>query len=424
MSGAGERPLKSVGVVGLGYVGLPLAVAFAEVGVDVVGVDYEPRLVAAIEAGDSHIEDISSERLRAVADRISATTEYAALAGCDAVLIAVPTPLTRNREPDLGPLLSSAQALSNVVRAGQLIVLESTTYPGTTREQLVPLLEESGLAAGRDFNVAFSPERVDPGRTDYTLRTTPKIVGGLTPDCLERAVALYSLVCDEIVEVSSPEPAELAKLLENVFRSVNIALVNELAMLCDRMGIDIWEVVDAASTKPYGFMRFEPGPGMGGHCLPVDPFYLSWKAREYGQPTEFIELAGEVNQRMPEFCVDRIARALNDHSKPVRGSKVAILGVSYKAGVGDLRESPALTIMRLLDQQGAILAYHDDYVPEVPELGQTNDPLETALSDADAAVIVTAHPGIDLEHIVATTPLVVDFRGVTRHIEAPNLIRL
>jgi UDP-N-acetyl-D-glucosamine dehydrogenase len=340
------------------------------------------------------------------------------------VLIAVPTPLTRNREPDLGPLLSSARALSGVVREGQLVVLESTTYPGTTREQLVPLLEESGLAAGRDFNVAFSPERVDPGRTDHTLRTTPKIVGGLTPACLDRAVALYDIVCDDIVQVSSPEPAELAKLLENVFRSVNIALVNELAMLCDRMGIDVWEVIDAASTKPYGFMRFEPGPGMGGHCLPVDPFYLSWKAREYGQPTEFIELAGEVNQRMPEFCVDRIARALNDHSKPVRGSKVAILGVSYKAGVGDLRESPALRIMRMLGEQGAVLSYHDDYIPEIPELGYSADSLEAALDGADAAVIVTAHPGIDLERIVDSAPLVVDFRGVTRHIDAPNLVRL
>ena len=272
MSSPDGKPARRVGVVGLGYVGLPLAVAFAEEGVDVVGVDYDARLVEAVEAGESHIEDVSSQRLGAVSGRISATTDYGRLADCDAVLIAVPTPLTRNREPDLGPLLSSAQALSSVVCAGQLIVLESTTYPGTTREQLVPLLEESGLAAGRDFNVAFSPERVDPGRTDYTLRTTPKIVGGLTPACLDRAVALYSTVCDEIVEVSSPEPAELAKLLENVFRSVNIALVNELAMLCDRMGIDIWEVVDAASTKPYGFMRFEPGPGMGGHCLPVDPF--------------------------------------------------------------------------------------------------------------------------------------------------------
>ncbi len=420
-----EERLKSrSAMVGLGYVGLPLAVAFAEEGIEVVGVDYAQHLVAAIEAGESHIEDITSERLQAVGDRISATTDYARLADCDAVLIAVPTPLTRNREPDLGPLLSSAQALSGVVRAGQLVVLESTTYPGTTREQLVPLLEESGLAAGRDFNVAFSPERVDPGRTDHTLRTTPKIVGGLTPACLDRAVALYDIVCDDLVQVSSPEPAELAKLLENVFRSVNIALVNELAMLCDRMGIDVWEVIDAASTKPYGFMRFEPGPGMGGHCLPVDPFYLSWKAREYGQPTEFIELAGEVNQRMPEFCVDRIARALNDHSKPVRGSKVAILGVSYKAGVGDLRESPALRIMRMLGEQGAVLSYHDDYIPEIPELGYSADSLDTALEDADAAVIVTAHPGIDLKRIVATAPLVVDFRGVTRHIDAPNLVRL
>jgi UDP-N-acetyl-D-glucosamine dehydrogenase len=336
----------------------------------------------------------------------------------------VPTPLTINREPDLGPLLSSLRALAGVVRAGQLIVLESTTYPGTTREQLVPLLEESGLAAGRDFNVAFSPERVDPGRTDHTLRTTPKIVGGPTPACLARSVALYGIVCDEIVEVSAPEPAELAKLLENVFRSVNIALVNELAMLCDRMGIDVWEVIDAASTKPYGFMRFEPGPGMGGHCLPVDPFYLSWKAREYGQPTEFIELAGEVNQRMPEFCVDRVARALNDHSKPVRGSKVAILGVSYKAGVGDLRESPALAIMRMLGERGAVLSYHDDYVPEVPELGHSAVALDEALADADVAVIVTAHPGLDLDRIVATAPLVVDFRGVTRHIDSPKLVRL
>jgi UDP-N-acetyl-D-glucosamine dehydrogenase len=424
MSSPDGKPTTRVGVVGLGYVGLPLAVAFAEAGHDVVGVDTDARRVAAIAAGESHIEDISSHRLQAVADRIAATTDYERLADCDAVLIAVPTPLTINREPDLGPLLSSARALARVVRKGQLVVLESTTYPGTTREQLVPLLEESGLAAGRDFNVAFSPERVDPGRTDHTLRTTPKIVGGLTPACLDRAVALYELVCDDIVEVSAPEPAELAKLLENVFRSVNIALVNELAMLCDRMGIDVWEVIDAASTKPYGFMRFEPGPGMGGHCLPVDPFYLSWKAREYGQPTEFIELAGEVNQRMPEFCVARIARALNDHSKPVRGSRIAIVGVSYKAGVGDLRESPALRIMRLLESDGAVLSYHDAYVPEIAELDYASEPLDTALADSDVAVIVTAHPGLDLERIVATAPLVVDFRGVTRHIESPNLVRL
>jgi UDP-N-acetyl-D-glucosamine dehydrogenase len=423
MSGPDGKPTR-VGVIGLGYVGLPLGVAFAEEGHQVVGIDTDARRVAGIEAGESHIEDVASERLGAVLDRFKATTDYESLADCDAVLIAVPTPLTRNREPDLGPLLSSARALARVLRPGQLVVLESTTYPGTTREQLVPLLEESGLAAGADFNVAFSPERVDPGRTDHTLRTTPKIVGGLTPACLERAVGLYGLVCDEIVEVSAPEPAELAKLLENVFRSVNIALVNELAMLCDRMGIDVWEVVEAAATKPYGFMRFDPGPGMGGHCLPVDPFYLSWKAREYGQPTEFVELAGEVNQRMPEFCVARVARALNDHSKPVRGSKVAILGISYKAGVGDIRESPALRIAALLAEQGAEVVYHDDYVPEVQELALSSESLDAALDGADVAVIVTAHPNLDLEGIVATAPVVVDFRGVTRDIEAQNLVRL
>ncbi|NLT05400.1 MAG: nucleotide sugar dehydrogenase [Solirubrobacterales bacterium] len=423
MTSPDGKPVR-VGVVGLGYVGLPLAVAFAEAGHSVVGVDTDTRKVAAVAAGESHIEDIPSERLAAVGGLLTASTDYNVLADCDAVLIAVPTPLTANREPDLGPLISSARALARVLREGQLVVLESTTYPGTTREQLVPLLEESGLAAGRDFNVAFSPERVDPGRTDHTLRTTPKIVGGLTLACRDRAVTLYRHVCDELVEVSSPEPAELAKLLENVFRSVNIALVNELAMLCDRMGIDVWEVIDAASTKPYGFMRFDPGPGMGGHCLPVDPFYLSWKAREYGQPTEFVELAGEVNQRMPEFCVARIARALNDHSKPVRGSRIAVLGVSYKAGVGDVRESPALRIIRMLDEQGAVVSYHDDYVPELPDLGYANEPLAEVLDGADAAVIVTAHPGLDLERIVAAAPLVVDFRGVTRDIEAPNLVRL
>jgi UDP-N-acetyl-D-glucosamine dehydrogenase len=423
MSGPDGKPAR-VGIVGLGYVGLPLAVAFAEEGHEIVGVDTDARLVAAIEAGESHIEDVASERLQAVAAGVSATTDYGRLSDCDAVLIAVPTPLTRNREPDLGPLLSAGTELGRVLRAGQLVVLESTTYPGTTRERLVPLLEESGLAAGRDFNVAFSPERVDPGRTDHTLRTTPKIVGGLTPACLDRAIALYELVCDHIVPVSAPEPAELAKLLENVFRSVNIALVNELAMLCDRMGIDIWEVVDAAATKPYGFMRFDPGPGMGGHCLPVDPFYLSWKAREYGQPTEFVELAGEVNQRMPEFCVARVARALNDQAKPVRGSRVAIFGVSYKAGVGDLRESPALRIAHMLADQGAVLAYHDDYVPELPELGLASESVDAVLDGADVAVIVTAHPGLDVEAVVRGAPLVVDFRGVTRGIAASNLVRL
>ncbi|HKP91378.1 MAG TPA: nucleotide sugar dehydrogenase [Thermoleophilaceae bacterium] len=413
-----------IGIVGLGYVGLPLGVAFAEAGCEVIGLDTDVRKITAIQEGRSYIEDVSSERLQAVGDRLRATARYADLSKADAVVIAVPTPLTRNREPDLGALVSSGTALAGVLQEGQLVVLESTTYPGTTRERLLPLLEESGLAAGRDFHLAFSPERVDPGRTDYTLRTTPKVVAGLTPECQKRAVAFYETVCDNLVEVSTLEAAELTKLLENVFRSVNIAMVNELAMLCDRMKIDVWEVVEAAATKPYGFMRFDPGPGMGGHCLPVDPFYLAWKAREYDRPTEFIELAGEVNQNMPYFCLEKISRALNEHAKAVRGSRVAVLGVSYKSGVGDLRESPALKIMRLLREHGADLVYCDDFVPELPEFGLGSEPLDQALDGCDVAVIVTAHPGLDAQRIVDLAPLVVDFRGVTRGLEAPNLVRL
>ena len=313
----------SIGIVGLGYVGLPLAVAFAEAGEHVVGVDLDSRKITGIRAGHSYIEDIPDARLRGVDGRIHATSRFVELHECEAILICVPTPLTRNREPDLGALLGAGRALAGVIRSGQLIVLESTTFPGTTREHLVPLLEESGLRAGEDFSLAFSPERVDPGRTDYTTRTTPKVVGGLTAACTERAAAVYGRVCDHIVPVSTPEVAELSKLLENIFRSVNIALVNELAMVADRMGIDIWEVVDAASTKPFGFMRFEPGPGMGGHCLPVDPFYLTWKAREFDISTEFIELAGKVNQNMPYFCLEKIERALNDVGQAVRGSESA-----------------------------------------------------------------------------------------------------
>jgi UDP-N-acetyl-D-glucosamine dehydrogenase len=409
-----------IGIVGLGYVGLPLAVAFCEAGHEVVGVDVDGRVVETLTAGRSHVEDVSAEALAGIRERFHPSTRYADLAKVDAVLVAVPTPLTRNREPDLQPLIASGTALAGVLQAGQLVVLESTTYPGTTRERFAPLLEESGLAAGRDFHLAFSPERIDPGRTDFTLRNTPKIVGGLTDECLRRAVELYELVCDEVVPVTGPEEAELTKLLENVFRSVNIALVNELAILCDRMGIDVWEVVEAAATKPYGFMSFKPGPGMGGHCLPVDPFYLAWRAREFDMQTEFVELAGEVNQRMPYFCVERIGRALNDQAKPVKGSRVAIVGVSYKPGVGDLRESPAIRIMRLLREQGAEVSYHDDFVPHLPDLGLRSEWPE----DADCVVIVTAHPELDVERLVREAALVVDFRGVTRGIEASNLVRL
>jgi len=414
----------SIGVIGLGYVGVPLAVAFAEAGEDVVGVDVDSRTVAALREGVSHVEDVSSERLAALLDRFHPTTRYADLARVDAILVCVPTPLTPNREPDLGPLLGSARSLSDVLQAGQLVVLESTTYPGTTRERLVPLLEESGMTAGADFHVAFSPERVDPGRTDHTMRTTPKVVGGLTEACAERAQELYGRICDTVVPVSSPEAAELTKLLENIFRSVNIAMVNELAILADRMGIDIWEVVDAASTKPYGFMRFDPGPGMGGHCLPVDPFYLSWRAREFDFQTEFIELAGKVNQQMPYHCFERVERALNDAGKPVRDARVLVLGVSYKAGVGDTRESPALKIMDLLAERGARLSYHDPHVPELPAYGLASAPLEEAVGQSDLVLLVTAHPGVDHLAVAREAPLVLDLRGVTRTAAAASVVRL
>jgi UDP-N-acetyl-D-glucosamine dehydrogenase len=303
-------------------------------------------------------------------------------------------------------------------------VLESTTYPGTTRERVLPLLESSGLRVGQDINLAFSPERVDPGRTDYSLRNTPKVVGGMTEACVDRAEELYRRVCDHVVKVSTPEAAELTKLLENIFRSVNIALVNELAMLTERMGIDIWEVVDAASTKPYGFMRFEPGPGMGGHCLPVDPFYLTWRAREFHMSTEFIELAGKVNQQMPYHCAERVERALNDIAKPVKGSRILILGASYKGGVGDIRESPGLRIIEVLAQRGGLVSYHDPYVPSLPQLGLDSVPLEGAVEEADAVVLVTAHPGVDYSAIAARSSLFVDLRGVTRGQRVDNLVRL
>jgi UDP-N-acetyl-D-glucosamine dehydrogenase len=414
----------TVGVVGLGYVGLPLVVAFAEAGDRVVALDIDPLKVAAVGKGESYIEDVASERLQAVLPRIRATHRYADLAQAEAVLICVPTPLTDNREPDLGPLDAAAKSLAQVVQPGQLIVLESTTYPGTTRERLVPLLEASELRVGEDINVAFSPERVDPGRTDYTLRNTPKVVGGITSACAERAEELYGRVCDHVIRVSTPEAAELTKLLENIFRSVNIALVNELAILTERMGIDIWEVVDAASTKPYGFMRFEPGPGMGGHCLPVDPFYLTWRAREFHMSTEFIELAGKINQQMPYHCAERIERALNDVAKPVKGSRILILGASYKGGVGDIRESPGLRIIEVLAERGGIVSYHDEFVPSLPDLGLESVPLESAVEEADAVVLVTAHPGLDYSGLVERSSLFIDLRGVTRGVRLDKLVRL
>ncbi len=414
----------TVGIVGVGYVGLPLALAFAEAGISATGVDVDAERVEALRAGRSHIEDIPDEQLRAEAERLRFDTDYGALRDADAILICVPTPLTVHREPDLGPLMAATEAVAGVLREGQLVVLESTTYPGTTRERLLPMLEASGLRLGDDFNLAFSPERVDPGSERFTIRNTPKIVGGLTPACGDRAERLYAAICEEVVRVSSPETAEMAKLLENIFRSVNIALVNELAILAHRMGIDVWEVIGAAATKPFGFMRFEPGPGMGGHCLPVDPFYLSWRAREFDMTAEFIELAGKVNQSQPYFCEQRVVEALNASGRAVNGSNVLLLGVAYKPGVGDTRESPALKLIELLRRHGATISYHDTHVPELPELGLASRELGPALAEADLVVIVTAHPDVDHEEVARTAALTLDLRGVTRGVEAPNVQRL
>ena len=405
-----ESRTMKIGVVGLGYVGLPLVLAFGEAGHRVTGLDVNGRLVDRLRRGESHIEDVPDDRLAAIGERFFPTTRNADLTDCDAILICVPTPLANDREPDLTFLCDAASAVSEMLRPGQIVIVESTTYPGTTRERLLPILEESGLAVGRDFHLAYSPERIDPGRGTEMIRTTPKVVGGVTSACLERASAVYGEICDEVVPVSTTEAAELTKLHENIFRSVNIALVNELSQLCDLLGIDVWEVIDAAATKPFGFMRFEPGPGMGGHCLPIDPFYLSFKARQHDFYTEFIELAGKLNQAQPHYCVQKIERALNDGGVATRGSCVLIVGVAYKGGVGDLRESPALKIIRLLRSRGVDVIYHDPYVPSLPAFDLVSTPLaETA--HADLTAIVTAHPELDHGQF-AERELVVDFRGV------------
>jgi UDP-N-acetyl-D-glucosamine dehydrogenase len=403
---------RDLAIIGAGYVGLPLARCFAEAGLSVVLLDIDAARVAAINRGESYVEDVPSHALGPLVESgsVAASTDYDAMRATDAVVIALPTPLSPNREPDLSIVLGAVRKVGERLRSGHLVVLESTTYPGTTREEALPILAASGLEVGKDFFLAFSPERIDPGREDWTVKTTPKVVGGITPACTERACALYGRAMDEVFSVSSPEAAELTKLLENIFRSVNIALVNELAQLCDRMHVDVWEVIDAAATKPFGFMSFKPGPGLGGHCLPVDPFYLAWKAREYDFYTEFIELAGKVNENMPYFCLEKITRALNSHEKAVKGSRVHLVGVAYKADVGDLRESPALKLVELLREEGADVSYHDPHVPELPAHGLASQPLET---DADCVAIVTAHSGIDYERLAERSPLVVDFRNAT-----------
>ena len=332
---------------------------------------------------------------------------------CDAIIIALPTPLTPSREPDLSIVRGATEKLAERLRPGHLVVLESTTYPGTTREDLLPILATSGLEVGSDFFLAFSPERVDPGRTDWTTKNTPKVLGGITDACTQRASELYGRALDTLVPVTSPEAAELTKLLENVFRSVNIALVNELAQLCARMDIDVWEVIEAAATKPFGFMSFQPGPGLGGHCLPVDPFYLSWKARQYDFYTEFVELAGKINENMPYFCLERVGHALNSHERSIRGSRIHVVGVSYKEDVGDLRESPALKLIELLQREGGRISYTDKLVPALPDYGLESSSLDDAIADADCVCILTRHSGIDYPAIGKNAKLVVDFRNAT-----------
>jgi UDP-N-acetyl-D-glucosamine dehydrogenase len=415
-----------VGVVGLGYVGLPLAVELARAGFRTTGIDLDRRKVDAINRGESYIQDVPTTDVAEcrAAQRLDATADPAVVARLDTVNICVPTPLRKTKDPDLSYVVSAVEMIADHLHPGMLVVLESTTYPGTTEEVVQPILERRGLKAGEDFFLAFSPERVDPGNEKWNTRNVPKVVGGLTPDCSALAKALYSGSIETVIEVSSPKVAEMVKLLENTFRAVNIGLVNELALMCDRLGMSVWEVVDAAATKPFGFMPFYPGPGLGGHCIPIDPFYLSWKVKEVGFEARFIELAGHVNGTMPHHVVEKIADALNSHSRSVRGSSVMILGVSYKRDIDDLRESPALDVMAALHQKGARVSYHDPYLPSLLARDWPGDfdlqstPLTPdTLAAADCAVIVTDHRVLDYDAIVQHASLVVDTRNA---IKAPH----
>jgi UDP-N-acetyl-D-glucosamine dehydrogenase len=411
-----ERREALFGIVGLGYVGLPLAVELAHAGFRVLGYDVNQAVVDGLNAGRSHVKDVSDAQLREALDqgRFSATTDPSRLGEPDAISICVPTPLSKFKDPDVSYIVAATEAVKKTLRRGQAIILESTTYPGTTREIMLPALESTGLKVGQDFFLAFSPERVDPGNPIYGTRNTPKVVGGITPDCARVAAALYEPAIDTLVMVSTTEAAELVKLLENTFRSVNIGLVNEMAIVCDKLGVDVWEVIEAAATKPFGFMKFLPGPGLGGHCIPIDPHYLAWKMRGLNYKTRFIDLAGEVNTEMPLYWVRKVAEALNGAGKAVRGSKVLVLGVAYKRDIDDIRESPALDIIRLLEQQGADVTYYDPYVPHFREDGhefRSAPALDaSALGKADLVMIVTDHTAVDYAMVKRASRLVVDTR--------------
>jgi UDP-N-acetyl-D-glucosamine dehydrogenase len=417
------------GVIGLGYVGLPLAVELARAGFRVIGVDVAKEVVDSLNQGTSHIGDVESG---AVADMVrqglfEATTDQHRLAECDAVSICVPTPLSKTRDPDVSYVVAATEAVAAALRPGQLVILESTTYPGTTRDLMLPVLCRSDLEVGRDIFLCFSPERVDPGNAVWQVHNTPKVIGGITPSCVEAGVALYGAVMERVVPVSSTEVAELTKLLENTFRAVNIALVNEMAQISDRLGVDVFEVIEAAATKPFGFMKFTPGPGIGGHCIPLDPYYLAWKMKTLSYRTRMIELAGEINSEMPHYVVDKVQDALNQHWKPLRGSRVLVLGVAYKRDVNDVRESPALDVMRLLEEKGAVVVYHDPYVPRLIEDGHVREGVELSdeeLARADCVVITTDHTCFDLDRIIRSSALVIDTRNTTRGWVADHLIGL
>lgn len=412
-----------IGVIGLGYVGLPLAMEFVHAGFRVIGYDVSQRVIDLLMAGQSHIQDIPSQVVQAAvaAGSFVATAVEPRIGECDAISVAVPTPLSKTRDPDMAFVLAAADAIARQAHPGMCVVLESTTYPGTTRELLQPRLEAMGLTVGKDVFVAFSPERVDPGNPTYHTKNTPKVVGGVTPACVEVASALYASCIDVVVPVSSPEAAELVKLLENTFRAVNIGLVNEIAIVCDKLGVDVWEVINAAATKPFGFMKFTPGPGIGGHCIPLDPHYLAWKMRTLNYKTRFIDLASEINSHMPEWVVQKVADALNEVRKAVRGSRVLVLGVAYKRDIDDVRESPALDVIRLLEARGAHVEFHDPFVHEFREDGHSRKGVE--LSDemlrwADAVVVVTDHKKVDYQRVVDHAALLVDTRNVTAGLKA------
>ena len=417
-----------VGILGLGYVGLPLAVEFGAAGLNVTGFDLSERKVNSLNQGESYIQDVETARLKDLVTkgRVQATTDFTKIRECDALIICVPTPLSKTKDPDLEMVVSATRRIAENMRAGQLVVLESTTYPGTTDELILPMLSEKGLRVGVDFFLAFSPERVDPGNPKFHTRNTPKVIGGMTAACGEAAKTLYSKAIEKVIVVSSPRAAEMVKLLENTFRSVNIGLVNEVALMCRRLNVSVWEVIDAAATKPFGFMAFYPGPGLGGHCIPIDPLYLSWKLKTLNYRARFIELASEINAGMPEYVVDRLVEALNDRERSLRGSRVHILGAAYKKDIEDVRESPAVDFIKILQSKGAKVTYTDSWVPTLEHEGIDLKSIDAvpAVEEADAVVIITDHSKVPYADLVSRAKLVLDARNATRGIEAPNIVRL